>query len=117
MINESEKRIPPLQELPVKLGNFGSAMTLVVFHKRAHLRNERFGGGDELRPGNFSPFVGMPQPENRADALAHDHGENLIGFERQFIPKGLEIANNMRPTELNQTANPVFVIFDISRKA
>jgi len=100
--------------LLAKLCDIGRGVLQVLLHEGAQFRDERLGCLDELRPGDFSSFVGIPQPEDGADTLTHRHGEDLLGFEGQFLAQGLEITENMCPTELHQATNPALVIFDIS---
>lgn len=90
MINKGKQRIPLFQQLAVEFGDIVARVFLVGLHERAHFGDDRLGSGNELHRRNFSPFVGMPQPEDATNSFAHNHGEYLIGFNCQMMLQGFD---------------------------
>jgi len=61
--------------------------------------------------------VGVPYPENGANALAHEEGEGFGRTISKFRGERLDVTDDVGPAELQESACPVFVIFEVSGKA
>ncbi len=62
-------------------------------------------------------FMCVPYSENGANALAHEQGEGFGRTISRFRAERLDITDNVCPAELQKSARPVFVIFEVSGKA
>ena len=61
-------------------------------------------------------FVGVPYPENGANALAHEEREGFGRTISKFRGESLDVTDDVGPAELQESACPVFVIFEVSGK-
>ena len=61
-------------------------------------------------------FVGVPYPENGANALAHEEREGFGRTISKFRGESLDVTDDVGPAELQESACQVFVIFEVSGK-
>ena len=87
--------MPSFQQLTVEFGDIVARIFLIGLHESSHFGDDRFGGGNELRPRNFVPLVGMPQPEDGTNSFARNYREYLLGFNCQMMFQRFDVADNV----------------------